>query len=144
MISLKGKRVVDLTAELVARVARIDGTIEPGIADVYGHGWLCEETINNKDGTIEHLVGADMGAVADWSIGGLSGHMGSHIQLGVRHNDNWSGLPEGMKGIWEMPVESYFGEACVCQLDHLKGQKIRPEHLENVQEGDIVLLSSCW
>ena len=144
MVSLKGKTVVDLTAELVARVARIDGTIESGIADVYGHGWLCEETINNKDGTIEHLVGADMGAVADWSIGGLSGHMGSHIQLGVRHNDNWSGLPEGMKGIWEMPVERYFGEACVCRLDHLKGQKIRPEHLENVREGDIVLLSSCW
>ena len=38
MVSLKGKKVVDLTAELVARVARIDGTIEPGIADVYGHG----------------------------------------------------------------------------------------------------------
>jgi len=68
MISLKGKKVVDLTAELVARVARMDGTIELGSPDVYGHGWLCEETINNKDGTIEHLVGADMGAVADWPI----------------------------------------------------------------------------
>ena len=59
MISLKGKKVVDLTAELVARVARMDGTIELGSPDVYGHGWLCEETINNKDGTIEHLVGSD-------------------------------------------------------------------------------------
>ena len=47
-----------------------------------------------------------------------------------------------MKGIWEVPVDTYYGEACVCKLDHLKGQPILPEHLSNVREGDIVLMGS--
>ncbi len=143
MISLEGKNIVDLSAEIVARVAKIDGSIEPGTSDTYGMVWLSEETINEKDGTIEHLVGANIGTVSDWPIGGLSGHMGSHIQLGPGHNDNWSGLPEGMKGIWEVPLDTFYGEACVCKLDHLASSElIQPEHLSNVKKGDIVLLSS--
>ena len=144
MIDLKGKKIIDLTVELIARVTRIDGSVEEGTTDHYGHGWLSEETINEQDGTMEHLVGANQGTVADWPIGAVSGHMGSHIQLGVRHNDNWTELPKGMKGIWEVPLDSYYGEACVCNLDHLKGESILPEHLENVREGDIVILGSCW
>ena len=70
--------------------------------------------------------------------------MGTHIQLGVGHNDNWAELPDGMLGIWDVPLNTYFGEACVCRLDHLKGQPILPEHLANVRQGDIVLLTSCW
>ena len=66
------------------------------------------------------------------------------IQLGVRHNDNWTCLPEGMKGIWDVPLNTYYGEACVCVLDHLKGGDILPEHLDNVHNGDIVILHSCW
>lgn len=144
MISLRGKRIVDLTEKLVARVARIDGSIEQGTDDVYGHKWLSEETINETDGTMEHLIGANIGTVSDWPIGGLSGHMGAHIQLGVRHNDNWTGLPDGMKGIWDVPLSTYHGEACVCVLDELKAGLILPEHLSKVREGDIVLLTSCW
>ena len=60
-----------------------------------------------KDGTIEHLVACNVGTVAEWPVGGVSGHMGSHIQLGTRHNDNWSGLPEGMKGIWKVRNSSW-------------------------------------
>jgi len=144
MISLKDKRIVDLTAEIVSRVTKLDGTIEAGSRDVYNMPWIVEESINEKDGTIEHLVGTNEATVADWPIGGLSGHMGTHIQLGVGHNDNWAGLPAGMLGIWDMPLSAYFGEACVCRLDHLKGQPILPEHLGNVRQGDIVLLTSCW
>lgn len=144
MIGLKNKKVVDLTAELVARVARLDGTIDAGTRDVYGMLWLSEETVNEQDGTIEHLIGSNVGTVADWPIGGLSGHMGTHIQLGVGHNDNWASLPSGMRGIWDMPLNTYYGDACVCNLDHIKGQSILPEHLSNVREGDIVLLASCW
>jgi kynurenine formamidase len=70
--------------------------------------------------------------------------MGTHIQLGVGHNDNWTGLPDGMLGIWDVPLSTYFGEACVCKLDHLKGEAILPEHLANVRAGDIVLMTSCW
>ena len=142
MISLKGHRIVDLTWELVSRVTRMDQTIEEGQRDVYNMPWIVEESYNEKDGTIEHLVACNVGTVAEWPGGGVSGHMGSHIQLGTRHNDNWTGLPEGMKGIWEVPLQTYYGEACVCKLDHLKGEPILPEHLSNVQEGDIVIMGS--
>ena len=140
MINLKGHRVVDLTWELVSRVTRLDGTVEPGKRDVYNMPWIVEETINEKDLTMEHLVAANEGEIAEWPIGGVSGHMGSHTQLGVGHNDNWSGLPEGMLGVWEVPIGTYYGEAAVCILDDLKGQPILPEHLSNVREGDIVLI----
>lgn len=68
--------------------------------------------------------------------------MGTHIQLGVGHNDNWTGLPKGMLGIWDMPLRTYYGEAAICDLDHLKGEPILPEHLSNVRQGDIVLMRS--
>ena len=144
MVNFKNSKVVDLTAEIVSRVARLDGTVDEGTRDVYNMPWIVEESVNEQDGTIEHLVGSNVGTVAEWSIGGLSGHMGTHIQLGVGHNDNWSELPEGMLGIWDVPLSTYFGEACVCKLDNLKAEPILPEHLSNVREGDIVLLSSCW
>lgn len=142
--SLENAKIVDLTVELVSRLTRLDGSIEAGTRDVYNMPWIVEETVNERDGTIEHLVGTNAGTVAEWPIGGLSGHMGSHIQLGVGHNDNWTELPDGMLGIWDVPLQTYFGEAVVCLLDHLKGQPILPEHLDNVREGDIVLLGSKW
>jgi kynurenine formamidase len=141
-ISLKGHRVVDLTARLVSRVTRLDASIEEGQRDVYNMPWMVEETVNDKDLTIEHLVAANRGTLTEWPLGAVSGHMGSHIQLGVGHNDNWSGLPEGMLGLWDLPVDAYYGEAAVCILDDLKGEPILPEHLSNVREGDIVLMGS--
>jgi kynurenine formamidase len=144
MISLEGHRVVDLTVELVSRVTRIDATVEEGTRDVYNMPWIVEETVNEQDLTIEHLVACNVGTVAEWPIGGVSGHMGSHTQLGVGHNDNWSGLPEGMLGIWEVPVDTFYGEAAVCVFDRLKGKPILPEHLSNVREGDIVLMGSPY
>ena len=142
MISLEGYRIVDLSWELVSRVTRMDQTVEEGKRDVYNMPWIVEESYNEQDGTIEHLVACNVGTVGAWPVGGVSGHMGSHVQLGIGHNDNWTGLPEGMKGIWELPVDAYYGEACVCKLDDLKGQPILPEHLGNVKEGDIVLMGS--
>ena len=142
MIDMKNTRVVDLTWEITSRVTRLDGSIEAGTRDVYNMPWIVEETINERDGTIEHLVGSNRQTIAEWPIGGVSGHMGSHIQLGVGHNDNWTCLPEGMLGLWDMPLSTYCGEAVVCNLDHLEGQPILPEHLANVREGDIVLLGS--
>jgi kynurenine formamidase len=144
MESMENRRIVDLTVELVSRVTRLDGTVEEGTRDVYNMPWIVEETINELDSTIEHLVGTNAGTVAEWPIGGLSGHMGSHIQLGVGHNDNWTELPAGMLGIWDVPLSTYFGKAVVCILDDLKAEPILPEHLQNVREGDIVLLGSKW
>jgi kynurenine formamidase len=120
----------------------LDATIEEGKRDVYNMPWIVEETVNEKDLTIEHLVAGNVGTVAEWPIGGVSGHMGSHTQLGVGHNDNWTELPDGMLGVWEVPIQTYYGEAAVCILDDLKGEPILPEHLSNVRDGDIVLLGS--
>ena len=33
MIDLKGKKIIDLTVELIARVTRIDGSVEEGTTD---------------------------------------------------------------------------------------------------------------
>ena len=144
MISLKDQRIVDLSWPIKSRLTRLDGTIEEGTRDVYDMPWIVEETVNQKDNTIEHLIGGNARTISDWPIAGTSGHMGSHIQLGVGHNDNWEGLPDGMLGIWDMPLHAYYGEACVCRLDHLKGEPIFPEHLSNVRVGDIVLLTSPY
>ena len=143
MADLTGHRVVDLSAELVSRVTRLDATVEPGKRDYYNMPWIVEESINEKDLTIEHLVGGNLASLPDYPVPGLSGHMGSHTQLGTGHNDNWSDLPEGMLGIWDVPIGTFFGEAVVCHLDHLKGEPILPEHLSTVRKGDIVILGSC-
>ena len=142
MISLKNRKIIDLTAELVSRVTRLDGSVEEGKRDIYNMPWIVEETVNERDNTIEHLVGSNKGTISEWPIGPVSGHMGTHIQLGVGHNDNWTGLPKGMLGIWDMPLRTYYGEAVICDLDHLKGEPILPEHLSNVRQGDIVLMRS--
>lgn len=57
MISLKNRKIIDLTAELVSRVTRLDGSVEEGKRDIYNMPWIVEETVNERDNTIEHLVG---------------------------------------------------------------------------------------
>ena len=57
MISFKNRKIIDLTAELVSRVTRLDGSVEEGTKDVYDMPWIVEETVNERDNTIEHLVG---------------------------------------------------------------------------------------
>ena len=140
MINLEGYRVVELSAEFASTVYRLDTSVDEGGTDIYNLPWYLEDQVNPEDSSIEQLVGHQAGDPV-WPIP-PSGHHGSHIQLGIGHNDNWSGLPAGMLGLWDMPVITYFGEAAVCYFDDLKGQPILPEHLGNVQEGDIVLMGS--
>ena len=59
----------------------LDATVEPGKRDVYDMPWIVEETINEKDPTIEHLIGGNLASLPDYPIAGLSGHMGSHLSL---------------------------------------------------------------
>ena len=140
MINLEGYRVVELSAEFSSSVYRLDTSVDEGGTDVYNLPWYLEDQVSPDDSSIEQLVGHQAGDPV-WPIP-PSGHHGSHIQLGIGHNDNWSGLPDGMLGLWDMPVGTYYGEAAVCFFDDLKGQPILPEHLGNVQEGDIVLMGS--
>ena len=142
MINLEGYRVVELSAKLASCVYRLDTSVEEGGTDVYNLPWYLEDQVCPDDSSIEQLVGHQAGDPV-WPIP-PSGHHGSHIQLGIGHNDNWSGLPDGMLGLWDMPVDTYYGEAAVCFFDDLKGEPILPEHLGNVQEGDIVLMGSPY
>ena len=143
MINLEDYRVVELTAEFKSRVYRLDTRVEEGAGDTYNLPWHLEDQINPDDSSIEQLIGVKIGDPV-WPNGAPSGHHGSHIQLGVGHNDNWSGLPDGMLGLWDMPIDTYYGEAAVCFFDDLKGEPILPEHLSNVKEGDIVLMGSPY
>ena len=140
MIDLKNYRIVELSAKFESTVFRLDTSVDEGAPDTYNFPWYLEDQVNPEDSSIEQLVGHQAGDPV-WPIP-PSGHHGSHIQLGIGHNDNWSGLPDGMLGLWDMPVDAYYGEAAVCYFDDLKGQPILPEHLGNVQEGDIVLMGS--
>ena len=110
MPDINGYRIVDLSAELISQVTRLDATVEPGKRDFYNMPWIVEETINEKDLTIEHLVGGNLASLPDYPVPGLSGHMGSHTQLGIGHNDNWTELPDGMLGIWDVPINTFFEE----------------------------------
>ena len=140
MIDLNNYRVVELSANFESTVYRLDTSVDEGAPDVYNLPWYLEDQINPDDSSIEQLVGHEAGDPV-WPIP-PSGHHGSHIQLGIGHNDNWSDLPDGMLGLWEMPIDTYYGEAAVCFFDDLKGEPILPEHLGNVQKGDIVLMVS--
>ena len=51
--SLENAKIVDLTVELVSRLTRLNGSIEEGTRDVYNMPWIAEETVNERDGTIE-------------------------------------------------------------------------------------------
>jgi kynurenine formamidase len=164
MISMKGHRVVELSPRLKARITRLDGTTEEGTKDPYGLPWILEEGVAEYDRTLYTLLGARYGDPF-WPIGRHSGHHGAHTEAGKGHIDLWDGLPSDMKGLWEYPVDTFFGEAAVFNFTELapiettpdnyafsvpakegeaciRGQALLPEHFERVQEGDILLINS--
>jgi kynurenine formamidase len=134
-------RIVDLSPRLIARIKRMDGTIEEGNRDATGLGWVLEEGIADYDKTMYTWIGGwPDDDVWKWRI---SGHFGSHTEGGKGHLDHWEGLPDNVQGLWEYPLEQFFGPAAVCDMSSLEpGAAILPEHLDYVQEGDIVLMYS--
>ena len=58
MTDLTGHRIVDLSAELISRVTRLDATVEPGKRDYYNMPWIVEESINenNENKIIDFLI----------------------------------------------------------------------------------------
>ena len=156
MIDFAGHNVVDLSPRMVGRITRLDGTVEEGNKDVFGLPWILEEGRVPYDDTLYTLIGGKEGD-SYWPPGRVSGHCGgSHTEGGKGHMDHWEGLPDGILGLWEMPLDTFFGPAAVCYLDQLEpverehdegelvkvGQPILPEHLSNVRKGDIVILGS--
>jgi kynurenine formamidase len=154
MFDLSNYNMVDLSPRMVARIKRLDGTIEEGNADIFGLPWsLVEGNVGTDyDNTKYTLVGGwNDDDVWPW---GLSGHFGSHTEGGKGHIDHWSGIPDDMLGLWEYPLETFIGEAVVCDVSSVTpvegenekgekamiGQPITPDHLDNVKSGDIVLM----
>ena len=167
MFSLAGYRAVDLSPRIKPRIHRVDGTIEEGGTDPYGKPWVMKEGIFPGDNSLFTLYWAPPGDEV-WPQGRMTSHNGSHVQGGKGHISHWKGASPDMKGIWEMPLETYMGEASICNLADLKpqaisdpaeyprgetwnlkskegeirGQEILPEHLGNIEKGDIVLMTS--
>ncbi len=169
MISFDGCRVVDLSPRIKARVHRVDGSIEEGTTDPYGKPWVMQEGRFPGDNSLFTLYSAPADD-AVWHQERMSSHNGAHVQGGKGHIDHWPGMPANMQGVWEMPLETFVGPASVVSLDHLepradeqsaryplgegykltsqsgdlRGQEILPEHLASVEQGDILLMTSCY
>ena len=168
MFSLDGYQPVDLSASVTAHIYRVDGSVEEGTLDPYGKPWVMQEGRFAGDNSLYTLFCAEEGDPL-WPDGRHTTHHGSHVQGGAGHISHWASVPEDMKGIWEMPVEAFMGEAVVCDLSHLapvaiedpgpypgsyplgvtregevRGQEIKPEHLSNIKIGDIVLMTSSF
>lgn len=156
MFDLNTHRVVDLSPRMVARIKRLNGDIEEGKPDMFGLPWILEEGVAEYDDTLFTWIGGWKGDKV-WPVR-ISGHFGSHTEGGKGHLDHWEGLPDNVLGVWEYPLETFMGPAAVCDLTPvkpiegendkgekiMKGQDITPDHLSNVQTGDIVLMWSPY
>ncbi len=191
MFSLDGYKAIELSPRIVPRIMRVDGSIEEGDVDPCGRPWVMWEgrfPPDNSLFTIYASTGMPFDARRDWAVGEegpapddnllgleqerMTSHNGSHVQGGKGHISHWKGVPNDMKGLWELDLETFLGEAAVCNLSNLepqvvttesnypkeypkakfwlpkaepgetRGQEILPEHLSNVQKGDIVLMAS--
>ena len=180
MFSFDGYKAIDLSPRVSPRINRFDGSIEEGATDPYGKHWVMWEGRFPMDNSLftRYAAPNDInlydGRQNDDILGQerMTTHNGSHIQGGKGHISHWKGVPTDMKGLWELPLDTFIGEAAVCNLDHLKpvevidqsdypkeytkrkffqltadpgdmrGQEILPDHLDNIQKGDIVLMTS--
>ena len=180
MFSLDGYTSIDLSPRISPRINRFDGSVEEGSPDPYGKHWVMWEGRFPLDNSLFTMYAAPNdinlydGRQHDDILGQerMTTHNGSHIQGGKGHISHWKGVPADMKGLWELPIETFIGEASVCNLDHLtpetiveessypkeytkkkfwlpkaepgdvRGKEILPDHLDNIQKGDIVLMTS--
>ena len=124
MISLESYRIIDLSAEIVPGVLKVNGE--------YVHGK------QNRRFEIRQFIYAPDKALMHWVE--TETHIGTHVELPAH-------LAEGAKSSSEMPIETFLGEAIVLKFDHLEpkngeGHPITPSHLARVKKGDIVLMWS--
>lgn len=126
MIRLENYRIIDLSAEIVPGVLKVNGE--------YVHGK------ENRRFEIRQFIYAPDKALMHWVE--TETHIGTHVELPAH-------LVEGAKSSSEMPIETFLGEAIVLKFDHLKpkdgeGQPITVSHLAKVKEEDIVLMWSPY
>ena len=126
MIDLKNYRIIDLTAKLCPGVLKANGE--------YVHG----EEVRRFE--IRQFIYAPDKCFMHWVE--TETHIGTHVEMPAHY-------VEDGKSASEMPIELFMGEAIVLGFDFLKpkdgkGQPIKPEHLKQVKEGDIVLMWSSY
>ncbi len=139
-------RVVDLSVGMIGTRIKLNGEIEEGDRDMFNNPLVLEEGIAQYDNSMHTWLGSPNYKPYPWR---MTGHLSTEVQAGKGHISHWEGLPDDMLGLWEMPLDTFYGTAAVCDLTSVKpvgarGQAIRPEHLSNVRKGDIVLLWSPY
>ena len=147
MLDLSNYRVVDLSPQVVAEVTTFDGKKLAGEPDPLGEMCWLKESILGEGTDHTKSRGVAMGS-----------HTGSHTEGGMGHIDHWEDFDKSaMRGLWEYPLDAFYGEAAVCDLSTIKpmdekevaegqrrGRPIKPEHLKNVKRNDIVLMWSSY
>ena len=77
MFSLAGRKPVDLSPRIKARIHRLDGSVEEGTADPYGRPWVMQEGRFPGDNSLFTLYSAPVGGDDVWHQERLSTHHGS-------------------------------------------------------------------
>jgi len=117
---------------VVGDLKTVDGKTIEGSPDPLGERCMLRE----------HVGGEGTDRSKSTSVG-MSGHTGAHTEGGMGHIEHWDGFDKtGMLGLWEYPLDAFYGEAVVCDLSSAQGGPITPEHLGNVRKDDIVLVWS--
>ena len=113
MFSLAGLEPIDLSPRIKARVHRLDGTIEEGTKDPYGKPWIMQEGRFAGDNSLFTLYSAP--ATGDRNLAPRTDvNSQRFLRAGWRgHISHWAGVPGDMKGVWEMPLETFIGEAVI-------------------------------
>jgi len=125
LIDLNKYRIVDLSVELRPGIRKVNGE--------YIHG----EEIRRLE--LRQFIYAPDKCYMHWVE--TETHIGTHVE-GPSHH------PEGKKSVAELPLTTFMGEAVVLDMSHFKPIKgrnylIKPKDLEEVKEGDIVLMWSA-
>lgn len=115
--AFKGYKIIDLTSEIQPNVLKVNGEYMRGNQT---RRFNIVQFINAEDGTYMHFIEAES-------------HIGTHVE-GPSH------LRDGLKSIAELPIEKFMGEAIVLKFE--ANTPIKPEHLGDVKEDDIVLMYS--
>jgi len=116
--ALKGYKIIDLSSEIQPNVLKVNGEYIRGNQT---RRFNIVQFINAEDGTYMHFIEAES-------------HIGTHVE-GPSH------LRDGLKSIAELPIEKFMGEAVVLKFE--ANIPIKPEHLVDVKEDDIVLMYSA-
>ncbi len=122
-------KVIDLSIRMVPGVRKVSGE--------YRHGELTRRLEIRQ-----FLYREQAGAMASMHWIDAESHIGTHVE-GPSH------FKEELQAVGEMPLETFMGEAVLLRFVEPRpvngvGQPIKPEHLERVRGGDIVLMWSPY